>query len=75
MSTVEPGRCCRSPGEVVTDGLDGLRDRLAEYAEMGAAFAKWRAVIRISDGLPTDLGVAADAHALAHQEPTLLASR
>lgn len=52
-------------GEVVTEGLDGLRERLAEYAEMGAAFAKWRAVIRIGDGLPTDACVAANAHVLA----------
>jgi fructose-bisphosphate aldolase class I len=53
------------PGEVVTEGLDGLRDRLAEYAALGARFAKWRAVIRIGDGRPTDTCVAANAHALA----------
>ncbi len=41
------------PGESVTEGLDGLRDRLAEYREMGARFAKWRAVIRIADSLPS----------------------
>ena len=43
------------PGETVTEGLDGLRDRLAEYRELGARFAKWRATIYIGDGLPTDL--------------------
>ena len=53
------------PGEEVTDGLDGLRDRLAEYAGMGARFAKWRAVIRIGDGTPTHGGLLANAHALA----------
>ena len=44
----------RYPGETVTEGLDGLRERLAEYRELGARFAKWRAVITIGDGLPTD---------------------
>jgi fructose-bisphosphate aldolase class I len=53
------------PGEQVTDGLDGLRQRLAEYAEMGARFAKWRAVIRIGPGLPTRGCLQANAHALA----------
>jgi fructose-bisphosphate aldolase class I len=53
------------PGEVVTEGLDGLRDRLAEYAGLGARFAKWRAVVRIGDGRPTDTCLAANAHALA----------
>ena len=42
------------PGELVTEGLDGLRERLAEYYELGARFAKWRAVITIGDGIPTD---------------------
>ncbi|HSC64177.1 MAG TPA: class I fructose-bisphosphate aldolase [Caldimonas sp.] len=51
--------------EVVTEGLDGLRDRLAEYAGMGARFAKWRAVIRIGPGLPSEGCIAANAHALA----------
>jgi len=51
--------------EVVTEGLDGLRERLAEYAGMGARFAKWRAVIRIGDGLPTTACLHANAHALA----------
>jgi fructose-bisphosphate aldolase, class I len=49
----------------VTEGLDGLRARLAEYAELGARFAKWRAVITIGDGIPTDACIAANAHALA----------
>lgn len=53
------------PGETVTEGLDGLRDRLKEYHELGARFAKWRAVISIADGLPTWGGVKANAHALA----------
>jgi fructose-bisphosphate aldolase class I len=54
-----------SPGELVTQGLDGLRERLAEYRDLGARFAKWRAVIRIGDGLPTAACVGANAHALA----------
>jgi fructose-bisphosphate aldolase class I len=53
------------PGEKVTEGLDGLRARLAEYAELGARFAKWRAVITIGDGIPTDTCLHANAHALA----------
>jgi fructose-bisphosphate aldolase class I len=53
------------PGETVTEGLDGLRGRFAEYREMGARFAKWRAVIRIGDGLPTQTCIAVNAHALA----------
>ncbi len=52
-------------GEQVTEGLDGLRERLAEYAGMGARFAKWRAVIRIGTGLPTRGCLLANAHALA----------
>lgn len=52
-------------GETVTGGLDGLRERLTGYRELGARFAKWRAVISISDGLPTWGGVKANAHALA----------
>jgi len=51
--------------EVVTEGLDGLRDRLGGYAAMGARFAKWRAVIRIGAGLPSSGCLAANAHALA----------
>ncbi|MET8246932.1 class I fructose-bisphosphate aldolase [Streptomyces sp. NPDC005202] len=54
-----------APGETVTEGLDGLRERLAEYAALGARFAKWRAVISIGDGRPTRRKVRADAHALA----------
>ena len=54
-----------APGEKVTEGLDGLRERLAEYVELGAAFAKWRAVIDIGDGIPTQYCIDANAHALA----------
>ena len=54
-----------APGEQVTEGLDGLRERLAEYAALGARFAKWRAVIAIGPGLPTDRAIEANAHALA----------
>ena len=54
-----------SPDEKVTEGLDGLRDRLAEYRAIGARFAKWRAVIAIGDGMPTDYCIDANAHALA----------
>jgi fructose-bisphosphate aldolase class I len=53
------------PGETVTEGLDGLRDRLAEYRDLGAKFAKWRAVIHIGDGIPSEYGLSANAHALA----------
>lgn len=53
------------PGEKVTEGLDGLRDRFAEYRELGAKFSKWRAVINIGDGIPTDFCLKANAHALA----------
>jgi fructose-bisphosphate aldolase class I len=53
------------PDETVTEGLDGLRERLAEYHGMGARFAKWRAVIRITDTLPSVACVSANAHALA----------
>ena len=54
-----------SPSELVTEGLDGLRDRLADYRELGAQFAKWRAVIRIAQDLPSPACVAANAQALA----------
>ena len=56
-----------SPGEQVTEGLDGLRERLAEYKQLGARFAKWRAVIAIGDDgrTPTPLGLEANASALA----------
>ncbi len=53
------------PGEKATEGLDGLRDRLAEYRELGARFTKWRAVIAIGDGMPTRFCIDANAHALA----------
>ena len=53
------------PGETVTEGLDGLRERLTEYRELGAKFGKWRAVINVGDGLPTQSGIDANAHALA----------
>ena len=51
--------------ETVTEGLDGLRERLAEYHKLGARFAKWRAVITIADGCPTHNCIHANAHALA----------
>ncbi len=54
-----------APGEVVTEGLDGLRERLAEYKGLGARFAKWRAVLTIGPGLPSAAGLEANAHALA----------
>ncbi|NMH97575.1 class I fructose-bisphosphate aldolase [Pseudonocardia acidicola] len=57
--------CPGLPGEKITEGLDGLVERLAGYAELGAAFAKWRAVITITDELPTAAGIRANAHALA----------
>lgn len=53
------------PGEKVTEGLDGLRERLAEYRAMGARFAKWRAVITIGENIPTRTCIEANAHALA----------
>lgn len=53
------------PGGKITEGLDGLRDRLAEYSQMGARFAKWRAVITIADGIPSRGCIEANAHALA----------
>jgi fructose-bisphosphate aldolase, class I len=52
-------------GETVTEGLDGLRERLAGYRELGARFAKWRATYTIGDGLPTDFAVLANGHAMA----------
>ena len=54
-----------SPGEKVTEGLDGLRERLAEYVTLGARFTKWRAVIAIGDGLPSRYCIDANAEALA----------
>ena len=53
------------PGEKITEGLDGLRDRLKEYVQMGARFAKWRAVIAVGDGIPSRGCIEANAHALA----------
>lgn len=53
------------PGELVTEGLDGLRERLNEYARLGAKFAKWRAVITISDDAPSSTCIDANCHALA----------
>ncbi len=53
------------PDETVTEGLDGLRERLAEYAELGARFAKWRAVYRIGEAIPSPACITANAHALA----------
>jgi len=54
-----------SPGEKVTEGLDGLRGRLEEYFRLGARFAKWRAVITIGKGIPSHACLYANAHALA----------
>jgi fructose-bisphosphate aldolase class I len=53
------------PNETITEGLDGLRERLAEYYKLGARFAKWRAVIDIADDIPTQFAIDANAHALA----------
>ena len=53
------------PGETVTEGLDGLRERLIEYRKLGARFAKWRAVIDIGTGMPSAFAIMANAHALA----------
>ena len=54
-----------APDELVTEGLDGLRNRLKEYEELGAGFTKWRAVISISGNTPTSYGLSTNAHALA----------
>jgi fructose-bisphosphate aldolase, class I len=51
-----------APGEMVTEGLDGLRERIAEYLTLGARFAKWRAVIAIGDGMPSGACLTANAH-------------
>jgi len=53
------------PKETITEGLDGLRERLQEYYKLGARFAKWRAVIDIEEGIPTQFAIDANAHALA----------
>src|SRR6266851_5122942 len=55
----------KAPGEKVTEGLDGLRERIAQYVALGARFAKWRGVITIGDGMPIQACIAANAHALA----------
>jgi fructose-bisphosphate aldolase, class I len=54
-----------APNELITEGLDGLRDRLGKYKAAGARFAKWRAVITIGAGIPSDYCIATNAHALA----------
>jgi fructose-bisphosphate aldolase class I len=54
-----------APDEKVTEGLDGLRERLAGYRELGARFTKWRAVLAIGPGLPSDYAIRVNAHALA----------
>ncbi|MQG29314.1 MAG: fructose-bisphosphate aldolase class I, partial [SAR202 cluster bacterium] len=53
-----------APGENITEGLDGLRPRLAEYFLMGARFAKWRALIKIGEGRPSDYAIRTNMHAL-----------
>ena len=53
------------PNEVITEGLDGLRDRLAEYRELGASFCKWRGVFKITADIPTTTAIHSNAHALA----------
>jgi fructose-bisphosphate aldolase class I len=53
------------PGETITEGLDGLRERLIEYRKLGARFAKWRAVIDIGAAVPSAFAIKANAHALA----------
>jgi fructose-bisphosphate aldolase class I len=54
-----------APGETITEGLDGLRERLEEYRGLGARFAKWRAVLSIGDGIPSEYAIWTNAHALA----------
>ena len=63
-STRAPRISRSRPGEKVTEGLDGLRERLEEYRGLGARFAKWRAVITIGDGIPTAYCIQVNAHAL-----------
>ena len=55
----------KAPAEKITDGLDGLRERLSEYRELGARFTKWRAVITIGEGIPSEYCIWTNAHALA----------
>jgi fructose-bisphosphate aldolase, class I len=54
-----------APGETITEGLDGLRERLEEYVQLGAKFTKWRAVITIGKGIPSEYCLWTNAHALA----------
>src|SRR5947207_5664037 len=54
-----------APEETITEGLDGLRERLAKYKAVGARFAKWRAVIVIGNGAPSYTAISTNAHALA----------
>jgi fructose-bisphosphate aldolase class I len=54
-----------APDETITEGLDGLRERLAEYRDLGAKFTKWRAVLSIGDGRPSEYAIWTNAHALA----------
>ncbi len=58
-------KCANFASVSITEGLDGLRERLVGYAALGARFTKWRAVLTIGPGLPTDAGIATNAHALA----------
>jgi len=53
------------PGEQFTQGIDGLRERLAEYADMGAKFTKWRSVVHIGEGLPTEMAIGTSMHGMA----------
>ena len=55
----------KAPEETITEGLDGLRDRLEEYRELGARFTKWRAVLSIGEGIPSEYCIWTNAHALA----------
>jgi fructose-bisphosphate aldolase class I len=59
-----------APGELVTEGLDGLRERLAEYTALGARFAKWRAVIAVGAGIPSSYCIELNTHALARYAVT-----
>jgi fructose-bisphosphate aldolase class I len=54
-----------APGETITEGLDGLRERLGQFRELGARFTKWRAVIRIGENIPSEYAIRTNAHALA----------
>ena len=63
------------PGETITEGLDGLRERLEEYVRMGARFAKWRAVIALGEGIPSRGCIEANAHALGSLRRVVPGSR